>query len=187
MTEKNPSFPFLINLGLLVFGAAMIFSGLLIQIGYHMGHHGEIDAGHLVFGLNYFTWSLIHKMAIVIISIAMVFHIVLHGKWYQTVLRKKELFFKNQQVIVLTIVSILAAITGYLAWFINLSGGTEFSRKFYIEIHDKIALILMVYLIFHVAKRFTWFLTAFGKIRSKKKQEKSDWHRETPSTAESEE
>jgi len=165
MTKNNPSFTFLINLSLLVFGAAMIFSGLLIQIGYHMGHHGEIDTGHLVFGLNYFTWSLIHKTSIVIVSIAMVFHIVLHGKWYRTVLRKKVSVFKNQQAIVLTIVFISVAMTGYLAWFINMSGGSELTRKAYIEIHDKIALLLAVYLVFHVAKRFKWYVTAFGKIR----------------------
>ncbi len=57
-------FSFLINLGLLLFGLAMVFSGLLIQISYHMGHHGEIDTNHLVLGLNYFNWSDFHRVSI---------------------------------------------------------------------------------------------------------------------------
>jgi len=156
---------FIINLGLLLFGSAMVFSGLLIQISYHMGHHGGVDTNHLVLGLNYFNWSDIHKISIVLVSISMVFHIILHWKWYKAVIRKKKLVVKNQQAIMLTIIFILVAITGYISWFIKLSGGSELSRKLFIEIHDKITLILLVYLVFHVSKRFKWYFTTYKKVK----------------------
>jgi hypothetical protein len=163
--KKNPMVSFLINLGLLLFGLVMVFSGFLIQISYHMGHHGEIDINHLVLGLNYFNWSDIHKISIVFISSCMVFHIILHWKWYKAIVRKKKLVVKNQQAIILTIVFILVAVTGYISWFIKLSGGSELSSKFYIEIHDKITWVLFLYLILHVTKRFKWFFTTFEKVK----------------------
>lgn len=156
---------FLTNLGLLLFGSVMVLSGLLIQIAYHMGHHGEIESNNLVLGLNYFIWSDIHKYSIVLVSIGMVFHTLWHWKWYKAVVRKKKLVVKNQQAIILTIIFISVAITGYISWFIRLSGGSDLSRHFFIEIHDKITLVLFVYFIFHVTQRFKWFFTAWKKVK----------------------
>ncbi len=95
----------------------------------------------------------------------MVFHIILHWKWYKTVVQKKKLVVKNQQAVILTIVFILVAITGYISWFIKLSGGSDLNRKFFMEIHDKITWVLLVYLILHVTKRFKWFFNTFGKVK----------------------
>ncbi len=165
MLKKNPIFSFLINLGLLLFGSVMVFSGILLQISFHMGHHGGIDTNQLVLGLNYFNWADIHKISIVLVSIGMVFHIILHWKWYKTVVRKKKLIVKNQQAVVLTIIFILVAITGYISWLIKLSGGPDLTRKFYIEIHDKITWVLLVYLIFHITKRFKWYFKTYGMVK----------------------
>jgi hypothetical protein len=165
MLKKNLIAGFCINLGLLLFGSGMVFSGLLIQIIYHMGHHGGINTNQLVLGLNYFTWSDLHKISIVLVSLGMIFHIIWHWKWYKTVVQKKNLVAKNHQAIILTIGFILVAITGYISWFIKLSGGSDHTRKLYMEIHDKITWVLLVYLIFHVTKRFKWFFTTFEKVK----------------------
>jgi hypothetical protein len=82
----------------------------------------------------------------------MIFHIVQHWKWYKIVV-KKRLFAKNQQVLLLTLIFLVVAITGFIPWIINLCNGDQILRKTIIEIHDKIALILFVYLVFHVVKR----------------------------------
>jgi hypothetical protein len=155
---------FIINLGLLLISSAMVFSGLLIQFVYHMGHHGEIDADNLVLGINYFGWSDFHKISIVIVSILMIFHIILHWKWYKTIV-KKDLLAKNKQVITLTIVFIIVAITGYIPWFIKITGGSGLARKFIIEIHDKLVFVLFLYLVLHVTKRFKWFMMTFNKLK----------------------
>jgi hypothetical protein len=174
MLKKNPMLSFLINLGLILFGSAMVISGFLIQISYHMGHHGAIDTSHLVFGLNYFNWADFHKISIILVSLGMVFHIILHWKWYKAVIRKKKLVVKNQQAIMLTIIFILVAITGYSAWFIKLSGGSDISRKFFMEIHDKITWVLLLYLIFHVTKRFKWYFKTFEKVKKYAQDSASD-------------
>jgi hypothetical protein len=161
---KNPISGFLINLGLLLFGSAMAFSGLMIQFNYHMGFHVETYTNDLVLGINYIGWSDIHKISIIFISMFMIFHTILHWKWYKTII-KKNLITKNKQVIVLSIIFIFVAITGYIPWLIKLTGGEDTTRKVFIEIHDKLALILFIYLVLHVAKRLKWFIITFKKLK----------------------
>jgi hypothetical protein len=163
---KNPVLSFITNLGLLLSGLVTAFSGLLIQINYHMGDHEGIIAEKTVLGINYDGWSGIHKISIIYISFFMVFHIILHWKWYKIIIRK-NLITKNRQVIILSILFITAAITGYIPWFISITGGEAATRELFIEIHDKLVLILIVYLILHISKRFKWFITTFDKLRNK--------------------
>jgi len=149
----------MINLALLFSGSLMAFSGLLIQIVYHMGNHGGVGTNNTTLGINYSGWSDIHKISIIFVSIFMIFHTILHWKWYKTILRKKR-FDWNKQVITLSVVFILTAITGYIPWLIQLTGGLDITRKIFIEIHDKLALIFFVYLILHIVKRLKWFIPA---------------------------
>ena len=161
---RNSILSFISNLGLLFSASVMAFSGLLIQFNYHMGNHEGIVISSTVFGINYFGWSGIHKISIIFFSIFMIFHIIIHWKWYKIIV-KKNLFAKNRQVITLSIVFILVAITGYIPWFIKLIGGDTMIHKIFIEIHDKLALILLVYLILHIRKRLKWFITTIEKLK----------------------
>lgn len=155
---------FTINLGLIIFGITTIFSGLLIQVKYHMGNHGNIAINDFVIGINYPGWSVIHKISIVALSLLMICHFYLHWKWYKAVIKKK-LISRNQQVLMLSFLFVIVAITGLTPWFIGLLNGNEVTRIIFIEIHDKLALILAIYLILHIIKRLRWFLTTFEKIR----------------------
>jgi len=148
----------IVNFGLLFSGFLLVFSGLLIQTEYHMAGHGVIDKSKSVWGLVYSVWSGIHTIAAILVSGWMVFHIIQHWNWYKAVF-KKQLFSRNRQVITLSLVFPVVAVSGFIPWFINLNNGNETMRKTIIEIHDKIALILFVYLIFHVVKRFKWYLS----------------------------
>ena len=142
--RKNPFYQFLINLGLLFTCFLAIFSGFLIQISYHMGQHGKIDFDKLVLNVSYLGWSNIHKITIIILSILMFFHIVQHWIWYKTII-KKNLIKKNKQVFILSSVFISVAITGYIPWIIDLTENDEIARKFFLEIHDKLTIILFVF------------------------------------------
>jgi hypothetical protein len=164
MQAKSMVSKFMINLGLLFIGSAMVISGVLIQFKFHMGHHGQIDTGFFVLGISYFGWSYIHKASIVILSILMVLHVTLDWKWYVTV-AKKRMLARNKQVITLIVIFIIVVFTGYIPWFIKLARGSELTRKFLIEIHDKLTLVLCVYLFLHVVKRFGWFVFTFNKLR----------------------
>lgn len=148
---------FIINLGLFIIGTVAVFTGLLIQVKYHMGNHGNIAINDEVFGINYSSWSVFHKISIVVFSVLMIYHISHHWKWYKIVVAKK-LISKNRQVLILSLLFVLVAITGLTPWVIGMLKYDELTRKGIIEIHDKLAVILSVYLILHVSKRFKWFL-----------------------------
>ena len=163
---KNPSFSFKINLGLLFTGFITVFSGLLVQIKYHIGNHGAITTDDHVFGIGYYGWSSIHKFSIVMLSLFIVFHIYLHWKWYSTVI-KKRLVAKNMQVLTLSVLFVLVAVTGFTPWIVNMLEGDKMVRKAFIEIHDKLTIILTLYFILHVIKRLKWFLTTFKKLKNK--------------------
>lgn len=162
--KKSQISKFIINLGLLLTGVVMAFSGMLIQICYHMGNHGDINPLTIIYGIDYYGWSDIHKISIVAISLFMIFHFILHWKWYKTIIKKK-LMGKNRQVIILTILFILVAMTGYIPWFIHLSGSSELTRKGFIEIHDKLTLALLIFLVLHITKRLKWYVKAIWADR----------------------
>ncbi|BDX39113.1 hypothetical protein CYCD_24680 [Tenuifilaceae bacterium CYCD] len=169
---------FVVNNLLIITGAATIVSGFVLQLGFHIGNtnrHYEhntpdveplIDTSSTVWGIDYATWSAIHKVVIVLLLFLMVYHIAIHWKWYRGVLAR-HLVRKNQQVIVLSFLFILVALTGLIPWFIDLLGNRNFLRLILIEIHDKISILLIIYLILHVVKRAKWFLSTLGKVRSK--------------------
>ena len=160
---------FSINLVLLLSGVVMALSGLILQLGYHMNEHREgvqeetshlsqyeqlrgIDTGKIVFGLNYHDWSVTHKFAIVLVTLLMIYHIYTHWKWVKAIINK-HLMSKNAQVITLSVLFLLVAITGLVPWFVDLSGSTNTLRLIFIEIHDKLALILIVFLVLHIYRR----------------------------------
>lgn len=157
---------FIVNLGLFIFGIITAFSGMLIQIKYHMGNHGNIAINDFVLGLNYHDWSVVHKISIVLLSLFAIYHIYQHRKWYKVVISKR-LFAKNQQVLIFSLLFVLLAITGLTPWFIDLLKGDEMQRKVFIEIHDKLAIILVVYLMLHIIRRMKWFFTTFDKLKNK--------------------
>ena len=164
MGKKNLIPSFLTNLGLLLTGFTTALSGFVIQFAYHMGHHGHIDQNSLALGMDYGGWSNIHKVSIVIISLLAIVHIVLHWKWYKTVVRKK-LLGKNRLVLTLTILFVVVALTGYIPWVIDLAGGREETRKGFIEVHDKLTFILLPYLVIHVTRRRRWLIGSYKRLK----------------------
>lgn len=157
---------FIINLGLLLSGLMMVSSGLLIQVKYHMGHHGDIAINDTIAGISYYGWSDLHKISVVVLSAFMTFHIAVHWKWYKAVITKK-LIAKNKQLITLSVVFFMVAISGFTPWFIHLLQGNEMLRKTFIEIHDKLAIVLFIYLILHIIKKLKWFVTTLDKLTNK--------------------
>jgi len=132
------------------------FSGFLIQFSYHIGHHGVIDINKMVYNISYSDWTTIHKISIILMSVLVACHINQHWKWYRTVVAK-SLIAKNKQVITLSVLFFIVALTGYLSWFIDLTGNDPIARKIFLEIHDKIAIAFFIFLLLHVVKRLKWF------------------------------
>jgi 2-oxoglutarate ferredoxin oxidoreductase subunit delta len=173
----------LINNLLFISLFVMIFSGLVLQLGFHMAGSDKhqsgarvvqyqsigyeqlrgIDRNTIACGLSYSDWSTIHKCIIVFFSLLMVYHTYIHWKWYKVVVTK-HLIGKNRQVIILSVLFLLVAATGFIAWFIDLSGSSSIIPRLFIEIHDKLTLILIVFLVLHFVKRARWFAAAYAKL-----------------------
>jgi hypothetical protein len=172
---------FWINNGLLVSGALTVISGLVLQFGFHIGHGRQMhEPGHEtnyeqmrgfssapdVWGFGYSEWSVFHKYAIVLFALLMIIHIYLHMNWYKAVFSGK-VWRKNRQVIILSVLFILTAFSGLIPWFVDLLAENGDAHFGLIEIHDKLALILVVFLVLHVAKRQKWFGSTFSKLAGK--------------------
>jgi hypothetical protein len=156
----------ILNFSLLGTGLVMILSGLVIQFKFHIGHHGLPIAGDLAFGLSYSAWAVVHKVSILIVTVLVLIHFVQHVKWYKAIIAK-GLLSKNKQTIFLSVMFLIVAVTGYIPWLVHLADGSEMLRKVIIEIHDKLALILSIYLVLHIAQRLKWYISALGKLKSK--------------------
>ena len=175
---------FLVNNLLLFLGLFMIFSGLVLQLGFHIGNHDqnhfaaneanfksmqyeqarEIDTNKIVCGFNYPSWSTIHKYVIVCFSLLMIYHLYAHWNWYKGVFTNHKIS-KHKQVIIFSVLFLLVAFTGLVPWFIDLLESRSILRIEFIEIHDKIALILVVFFILHLIKRAKWFTNTYKILR----------------------
>jgi hypothetical protein len=157
-------FSVITNLGLLLTSSVAAFSGFAIQVGYHMGHDGNIDKSLAVLGLTYSGWSTTHKIFIIVLSLLVTVHIIQHWNRYKIMVRKK-LYGRKKTAVILTMLFIAVAVTGYIPWVIDLAGGDAVTRKLFIEIHDKITLILFSCLIIHTIQKFRWFITAYEILK----------------------
>lgn len=158
---RKTLFDLITDLSLFSGGSIMVFSGLSIQAAYHME---GLPPAERVLGMVYSNWSDIHIFSSVSVAVIMIFHIIQHWKWYKIVV-KKRLFSKNQQVLMLTLIFLIVAIIGLIPWMIDINHGDQNLRKAIIEVHDKIAIVLFIYLILHVVKRFKWYLIAFKRLQ----------------------
>ncbi len=182
---------FIINTLLLLAGILVIISGLSLQIGYHMGGHEKhdrdnftaqdhtkntgyenqvsyeqtrgIDTAKRVLALDYHDWSALHKYTIISFSLFMIFHITVHWKWYKAILSKK-LLGKNKQMTILTALFLLVSLTGLIPWFIDLAGSTAEMQLLLIELHDKLALLFIIFIVLHLTKRTGWYTLALKKL-----------------------
>ena len=141
------------NHALVVLGLISALSGVIIQIGYHIGVQDTVvKYTKTMLGLIYTDWQLIHKVSISTFFILCIYHIWIHRKWYVTVISKR-LYRKNRQLILFSVVFLFSLVTGFVPWIIGNCGGNEVARVMLIEIHDKISIILIVFMFLHIMKR----------------------------------
>ncbi len=170
---------FTVNSLLIVFGIATMLTGYVLQIGFHIGNEGrkpgqteqveqmhKINPTDTVWGIDYTTWTVLHKVVIVILLLLMVYHFVSHWKWYKGVI-SNHLMGKNKLPITVSILFILVALTGLLPWCIGAFNSESMSRFVFLETHDKLTILLTLFLVWHIIKKRTWFTNTFKKLRNK--------------------
>lgn len=143
-----------INLLLIITGTITSLSGIAIQIGFHIKSHDNTDRAYrTVLGLGYVDWCTIHKIVIVIFTLLCIYHVYVHRKWYKVVLAKRLLRRKNRQTLIFSVVFLMSVVTGVISWIIGSFGVFQSLRIQFIEIHDKISLFLVIFILLHVVRR----------------------------------
>lgn len=137
------------NLSLAIVSVLMISSGVVIQLYYHVG---RLSSAVDVWSVRYDQWSVIHKWSALVFLLLIIQHIVIHLKWYKVILQKR-LFRKNRNVLILTFLTLFVSITGFIPWAIHFFQGDDSIRHLLIEIHDKTAILFMVFIVQHFLKR----------------------------------
>ncbi|MBI1751215.1 MAG: DUF4405 domain-containing protein [Acidobacteria bacterium] len=162
----------LANLTLLASGLVTTISGLAIQVEFHLGAASralrpstltsavdtlEIPV-HTVGGLNKFQWASVHKFSITVFSFLLIQHVITRRSWYRDLTRRGS-HFSHPQLLWLTILMLLVAVTGLAPWGIAFFGGSPHIRFILIEVHDKLALPLTILLLLHVVQRISRFIS----------------------------
>jgi hypothetical protein len=138
----------LLNLGLLLFGLASAASGLTLQIKYHMHHQARVAAA----GWDYPSWSLLHKVTSAGLLALVAIHLWVNWKWLRGTW-SKGLLQKHRQLVTMSLVFLTAALMGMGAWALDALGVGPQAERIVVEIHDKVTLFLVVYLMLHVWSR----------------------------------
>lgn len=147
-TELFTFFPFIF----------LAFSGLLIQINYHVG---DLLDEATVLGVNRNGWLYLHKIASLISLLGITIHVFLHTGWIKMLFKRKTLRSanKNTKITVwLLIAFITTSLTGIISWLIL----PAHARLGAIEIHDKIGIILTVLFIIHLVNHWRWLARKFS-------------------------
>jgi len=171
---------FTVNSLLIVFGIETMLTGYVLQIGFHIGNEGrqpqrteqveqlrQIDPTQTVWNIDYTTWTVLHKVVIVILLLLMVYHLVTHWKWYVGVF-SKHVAHKNKLMVTLTVLFLLVTFTGIIPWAINIISCGAQSRFFLIELHDRLAIFLTVFLLWHIIKKLQWYVNTYRKLKNER-------------------
>lgn len=148
------------NIHLLISGVIVIASGFLIQINYHLGRLSPQDS---IWGIDHNIWCMVHKWSAALFVLLITYHIYIHARWYRGVF-KHRLLRKHRMVIFLTLLTLVVSITGIAPWLIDIFEGNQLIRHITIEIHDKIAILFSVLILWHCIYRCRWYINVIRKF-----------------------
>lgn len=142
----------LLNITNIIGGAIIIFTGVLIQLNYHMHH---LPDNSLILGFDRISWRWIHTLSSIFFLIWLIYHNWINLKTIKAFFlsKKKSPKYHLLSIILLGIL-LLMAITALLALANNLLDNQE-QRFTYIEIHDKIGILMSILLIIHFIQHFS--------------------------------
>jgi hypothetical protein len=152
---------FYLNLANFVPFFVVIITGLILQIGYHMH---RLPDDYLISGLDKSGWLLLHQISTSISLAGIIIHCMLHWKFITATTKKifnrkyRARILSSYYLLIIYIPTFLASIGSWI--FFNDKDST---RHTLVEIHDKLALILIIFFIIHVISRFGWMVKPYQK------------------------
>jgi hypothetical protein len=155
---------FLIDVIIFIISLILVYTGLLLQFEYHLGHHED---NYLIFNLDRAGWNLIHKIASVSLLFFLLIHLYFHIKWIKNniIIRDKTKGKLNKNFRNTRNLIYFFSVTAFLGIFPWIFGGDDEEFRFhFIELHDKISFVLIVMLILHVCYHYKVLINYFKKF-----------------------
>ena len=109
----------LLNYSLLITGLGTCLSGVMMQIGYHIGVNDRDAITHIRhWGMDYSQWQISHQAVASLFFVLCGLHVYLHRRWYKGVIAKR-LYKRNKELITFTILFTLSAVLVFAPWSIS--------------------------------------------------------------------
>jgi hypothetical protein len=160
-TNTKTAINYWVNVSSLLPFILLIITGLILQANYHFSHKPE---EYEVFSMNKKYWLLLHKIFALISTPIIFFHLALHFRWIKNLFMNK-ISSKGNKIVrttkVLLILYFLTFITSMVSW---LFLEDPHAKRMIIELHDKIALIIIIYFTIHIIQHFKWLVKNTQKI-----------------------
>lgn len=154
---------FYINLYTFVLYLIAAGTGLLLQLKYHLH---RLPADCAVMGLNKPGWLVLHQVSAIAALAGIVFHFVQHWK-FLSVITGKIIDLKSISPAGLSywlfIFCIPAYLTAMASWL--LTGNKDPGGFLLIEIHDKLALLLIIPSTIHIILRSGWMFRTYRQLK----------------------
>ncbi len=142
----------------------LAITGLLLQVNYHMHHYPN---GHQVLGLNRHGWLLLHKLSAVMSLGGITAHCLLHRRYIASTTRRITAQMSLSKVLssyYATVLYALSSLTALTAWIFFGQGHGHGGGRILVEIHDKLALLLIIASAVHIVSRAGRMFETGGKI-----------------------
>ena len=126
--------------------------GILIQLNYHLA---KIPDDSMVLGFDRANWNELHSYCSVLFVIGILYHIYLNFPSVKLLFKRNRnsLSFKFKISGILTIVAFISALTGLIS-YIFCSLGNNNLRFEFMEIHDKLGILISVLFLLHFIQHF---------------------------------
>ncbi|MBP7738235.1 MAG: DUF4405 domain-containing protein [Spirochaetes bacterium] len=144
---------FYLNLFNLALFLLLAITGLLLQVNYHMHH---LPNGREVLGLNRHGWLLLHKLSAVMSLAGITAHCLLHRRYIATTTRRiiaRRSLAKVPSSYYTVVLYVLASLTALIPWIFFGQGHGHGGGRRFVEIHDKLTLLLIIVTAAHIISR----------------------------------
>ena len=141
----------LLNVGLLGTGLAVMVSGFLIQVTYHMHHGAAVRTTRMVWGLGYSAWAVVHQMGSALMLVLAVGHLWLNRKPLLALLKRASQW-RRQSSIFFALFT-FAVVTALAAWILGKIFDGMMAERALVEVHDKIVIPMSILMIMHAWQR----------------------------------
>jgi len=144
---------FYLNLFNLASFFLLAITGLVLQVNYHMHH---LPNGHQVLGLNRHGWLLLHKLSAVMSLAGITVHCLLHRRYIASATRiilARRSLSKVLSSYYAVVLYVLSSLTALIPWIFFDQGHGHGGGRHFVEIHDKLALLLIIVTAAHIISR----------------------------------